>query len=143
VLPCGRADRASGFHLERAGVIGVPAPGVEIKLVPSGSKMESRVRGDNVTPGYSKRPDLTGAAFDEEGFYRTGDAGAFCEPAAPEKGLVFNGRTADDFKLPPSIDANAITDKGYINQRAVLETRAENVERLFSDPPEPAVIVVD
>jgi feruloyl-CoA synthase len=200
---------SSHFHLERAGVIGVPAPGVEIKLVPSGSKMELRVRGANVTPGYYRRPDLTREAFDEEGFYRTGDAGAFCDSTAPERGLVFNGRTAEDFKLqtgtwvhvgtlrvaiieacspalqdvvvcghdrsevgilawplagatrvpesieaglarhneenagtscrvtralilsePPSIDANEITDKGYINQRAVLERRAADVERL-------------
>ncbi len=201
--------------IERAGVIGLPAPGSEIKLVPSGGKLEARVRGPNVTPGYFKRDDLTRAAFDEEGFYRIGDALRLADPAAPEKGLVFDGRVAEDFKLttgtwvhagavrvkliaaanplvqdavitghdrdevgalvflsaaakdlspetirerlsaalkallaeggssthpvrllvmtePPSIDANEITDKGYINQRAVLERRAALVEKLYA-----------
>jgi feruloyl-CoA synthase len=209
------------FQSDRAGIIGLPPPGVDIKLVPSGSKMELRVRGPNVTPGYFKRPDLTRAAFDEEGFYKTGDGGRFVDPDAPEKGLVFDGRAAEDFKLhtgtwvhvgslriaalaacspvlqdavvcghdraeigilawpiagardieeviraglarhndenpglsrriarvllmtePPSIDANEITDKGYINQRAVLECRAAAVERLFREPIDPDVIVV-
>src|SRR5262249_33234256 len=62
------------FPLDRAGPIGVPAPGIDIKLVPNGVKLEVRVRGPNVTSGYWKRPDLTAAAFDDEGFYRPGDA---------------------------------------------------------------------
>jgi feruloyl-CoA synthase len=202
------------FHIERAGVVGLPVAGCELKLVPSGSKLEVRVRGPNVTPGYWKRDDLTRAAFDEEGFYRIGDAMKLADPADPAKGLVFDGRVAEDFKLtsgtwvstgtvrvkliaaanplvqdavitghdrdeigalvflspaakdiapellrarlagalralaaeggssthparllvmaePPSIDANEITDKGYINQRAVLERRATLVEKLY------------
>jgi len=200
------------FPMERAGVIGLPVAQCELKLVPAAGKLEVRVRGPNVTPGYYQRPDLTKAAFDEEGFYRIGDAVKFADPADPAQGIVFDGRVAEDFKLstgtwvhagalrvkliaasdsliqdavitghdrtevgalvflspaardadvrkrlsevlkrlgdeagssmritrllvmtePPSIDANEITDKGYINQRAVLERRAADVERLYS-----------
>ena len=211
------------YPIARAGVIGNPGPGTELKLVPSGTKLEVRVRGPNVTPGYWRRDDLTREAFDEEGFYRIGDAMKFVDADDPAKGLAFDGRVAEDFKLmsgtwvhvgtvrvqliaacdplvqdavitghdreemgalvfvnpaaakalgldtdgvrarlqaalgklaaestgtstapvrllvldePPSIDANEITDKGYINQRAVLERRAAVVERLYSDAPE-------
>ena len=201
------------FHMERPGVIGLPVAGCELKLVPSVGKMEVRVRGPNVMPGYYKRSDLTAAAFDDEGFYRIGDAVKFADPADAAKGIVFDGRVAEDFKLstgtwvnagavrirliaaadpliqdavitghdrdelgalvflspaardlppeevrsrlrsvlrgfsggsstcparlmvmsePPSIDANEITDKGYMNQRAVLERRAALVESLYS-----------
>jgi feruloyl-CoA synthase len=212
------APLASCVHypIERAGVVGGPAPGCELKLLPSGGKLEVRVKGPNVTPGYFRRDDLTKAAFDEEGYYRIGDAMKFADPAAPEKGLVFDGRVAEDFKLttgtwvhtgairvkliaagnpiiqdavitghdrneigalvfltpaakdvdvraklsqalkelakeggssthptrllvmqePPQIDAGEITDKGYINQRAVLERRAALVEKLYSDDSE-------
>jgi len=216
------APSAAAVHypIERAGVIGLPNPGCELKLVPAAGKMEVRVKGPNVTPGYYRRDDLTRAAFDEEGYYRIGDAMKFADPAAPEKGLVFDGRVAEDFKLttgtwvhvgalrvkliaagnpiiqdavitghdrneigalvflnpaavkdlsneklrknlseaftllakeggsstqparllvmtePPQIDAVEITDKGYINQRAVLERRAALVERLYSDAPD-------
>ena len=206
------------FAAERAGLIGLPAPGSELKLVPSAGKLEARVRGPNVTPGYYRREDLTRAAFDDEGFYRIGDALRFADPQQPTLGLVFDGRVAEDFKLTsgtwvhvgavrvkliaagnpviqdavltghdrdevgalvflnpattkdlsgeavrakvagalrtlaseggssmhptralliselPSIDANEITDKGYINQRAVLERRAALVERLYAVP---------
>ncbi len=87
------------FPIERAGPIGVPAPGVELKLVPAATKLEIRVRGPNVTPGYWKRPDLTAAAFDEDGFYKPGDAVRFTDPADPAKGVAFDGRLAEDFKL--------------------------------------------
>jgi feruloyl-CoA synthase len=90
---------AAHFVIEGAGPVGVPVPGVEIKLLPAGSKLELRVRGPNVTPGYWKRPDLTAAAFDEEGFYKPGDAARFTDPADPAKGIVFDGRLAEDFKL--------------------------------------------
>jgi len=229
------------FPIERAGVIGLPCPGVTIKLAPSGDRFELRVKGDNVTPGYLDRPDLTEKEFDEEGYYRTGDAGAFADPADPARGIVFGGRVTEDFKLsngswvrvgalrtavlaaaspvlqdlvvaghdrdeagvlawpnlagmrkvsgigvgegsagelirrgevtdhlrrtleeynahqpgattrvgrlllmadPPSSDANEITDKGYVNQRAVLERRKELVERLFADPPGADVVVL-
>jgi feruloyl-CoA synthase len=204
------------FPMQRAGVIGLPVPECDLKLVPSAGKLEVRVRGPNVMPGYFKRPDLTQAAFDDEGFYRIGDAVKFADPADPAKGIVFDGRVAEDFKLstgtwvnvgalrmkliaagdlliqdavitghdrseigallflnpaaaremdasaisvkltralttlsseggtsmclkrllvmtePPSIDANEITDKGYLNQRAVLERRAALVEALYA-----------
>jgi feruloyl-CoA synthase len=212
------APSAAAVHypIERAGVIGLPNPGCELKLVPSSGKLEVRVKGPNVTPGYFRRDDLTRQAFDEEGFYRIGDAMKFADPAAPEKGLVFDGRVAEDFKLttgtwvhtgmvrvkliaagnpviqdavitghdrdtvgalvflnpaavkeisqdeilkklkealqslsaesgssthpvrllvmsePPQIDAGEITDKGYLNQRAVLERRAALVEQLYA-----------
>ena len=227
------------FEIDRAGVIGLPAPGTELKLVPNENKLELRVRGPNVTPGYWKRPDLTQAAFDAEGFYCIGDAGRFADPQEPARGIEFDGRIAEDFKLmsgvwvhvgalrvkalaalapvaqdivlaghdreeigflvfanpagcrslcpdlpaeasaeqaladprvvahvrqamarlkqegggsstyaarallmaePPSIDANEITDKGYINQRAVLSRRAALVERLYAEPRDAAVI---
>jgi feruloyl-CoA synthase len=203
------------FVVDRAGIIGVPAPGVTLKLVPNGSRIEVRVKGDNVTPGYVGQDGSE--AFDEDGFYRTGDAVKLADPTDPNRGIVFDGRVAEDFKLitgtwvqagtvrvaaiaasgviqdavvaghdrerigllawlssdappnapallqkrlaaynaeqggssrrisavlildePPAIDANEITDKGYINQRAVLDRRAAQVERLFSD--DPAVI---
>lgn len=82
-----------------AAVIGLPAPGVEVKLVPMGDKTEVRFRGPNVMPGYWRDPELTTEAFDEEGFYRTGDAVRLFDPAEPRHGLVFDGRIAEDFKL--------------------------------------------
>lgn len=212
-------------------VIGLPVPGCELKLVPSGGKREVRVRGPLVTPGYWKQPGLTAQHFDEEGFYRIGDAVRFLDEQHPERGLVFDGRVAEDFKLttgtwvhvgalrlraltalsavaqdivvaghdrdeigllifpnvaacrklcpslqenasighvlshatlrarvaeglrtlrqqspgsstcaarailladPPSIDAGEITDKGYINQGAVLRHRSREVEALYA-----------
>jgi feruloyl-CoA synthase len=225
------APLATGVHyaVDRAGIIGLPVPGCELKLVPAAGKLEVRVKGPNVTPGYYGRADLTRAAFDDEGYYRIGDALKFADPERPEQGLSFDGRIAEDFKLstgtwvhvgaarvkliaagdpliqdavitghgraevgalvflnaaavkargldeagvrghlraamrklaaetgsgssthparalvmgePPSIDANEITDKGYINQRAVLERRAALVEKLHADPPNAEVIL--
>jgi feruloyl-CoA synthase len=85
-----------------SGHIGLPVPGVEVKLVrdaTTGDKTEIRFRGPNVMPGYWRAPEQTAAAFDEEGFYRTGDAVRWVDPADPQRGLVFDGRTAEDFKL--------------------------------------------
>jgi feruloyl-CoA synthase len=82
-----------------AGMVGFPAPGMDVKLTPTGSKLEARVRGPNVTPGYWGDQALTDAAFDDEGFYRLGDAMRFVDPADPASGLVFDGRLAEDFKL--------------------------------------------
>lgn len=82
-----------------AGLVGLPARGVELKLVPAGSKLEARIRGPNVTPGYWRQPELTAAAFDDEGFYRLGDALRFADPNDIRKGLYFDGRVAEDFKL--------------------------------------------
>src|SRR6188768_442242 len=82
-----------------AGMVGFPAPGLDVKLAPGGEKLEARVRGPNITPGYWRDDGLTAAAFDEEGFYRLGDAMRFVDRADPTKGLVFDGRLAEDFKL--------------------------------------------
>ena len=87
------------WDTERVGLIGLPFPGVELKMVPVGSKYELRLRGVNVTPGYFGRPDLTAAAFDEEGFYCIGDAGVFVDPDDPVQGIIFAGRVVEDFKL--------------------------------------------
>lgn len=82
-----------------AGYVGLPGPGVQLKLVPTADKLEVRVRGPNVTLGYWKHPELTRAAFDDEGYYRMGDALAFLDPERPEEGFVFDGRVVEDFKL--------------------------------------------
>jgi feruloyl-CoA synthase len=87
------------FLAERSGNIGVPIPGTELKLVTTGDKLEVRVRGPNVTPGYWKAPELTKQAFDEEGFYLIGDAVKLADAERPERGLFFDGRVAEDFKL--------------------------------------------
>ena len=220
------------FQAQRSGVIGLPVPGTELKLVPAGAKLEIRVRGVTVTPGYWREASLTVEAFDEEGFYRIGDAVRWLDAEHPEAGLLFDGRIAEDFKLtsgtwvnvgtlrlralaalapvaqdivicghdrddirllifpnasvcrqlagldaqsplddalasaavrevvakglhrlkedaagsstcassallmpePPSIDAGEITDKGYINQRAVLDRRKNLVADLYRSP---------
>jgi len=95
------APLATGVHfpIARAGVIGLPVPGTELKMLPSAGKLELRLRGPNITPGYFRRDDLTQDAFDEDGFYRTGDAGKFADPDDPSQGILFDGRVAEDFKL--------------------------------------------
>ena len=226
--------------VDRPGLIGVPAPGLELKLVPEAGKLELRLRGPNITPGYWREPDKTAAAFDDEGFYRMGDAVRFADAEQPSLGFVFDGRVSEDFKLatgtwvnvgelragclkhmaplasdvviagherddvaalivpnlvacraalpgldhtlsdaaflrhpvlhakfrallsefarhgtgssnrivravildePLSLDAGEITDKGSVNQRAVLTRRAALVEELYAPAPGPAVIV--
>ena len=87
------------WDTERVGLIGLPFPGVELKMVPVGSKYELRLRGVNVTPGYFGQPELTRNAFDEEGFYCIGDAGVFVDPEDPVQGIIFTGRVVEDFKL--------------------------------------------
>jgi feruloyl-CoA synthase len=84
---------------ERVGLVGLPLPGIQLKLAPSGGKYEVRVKGPTVAAGYHKDPEKTAAAFDEEGFYRLGDAARFVDPEDPSKGLVFDGRVTEDFKL--------------------------------------------
>ena len=96
------AVTSAHFAFTDARCIGVPLPGTEVKLVPAEDAYEIRVKGPNVTPGYFARPDLTAAAFDPAGFYQTGDAVEFADPADPadpDAGLVFRGRIAEDFKL--------------------------------------------
>src|SRR3954451_3129112 len=90
---------AAHFPIDRAGVIGVPVPGVEIKLTRVEDKLEMRVKGPNVTAGYLGQAETTAEAFDEDGWYRTGDAGRLEDPEDPNKGLVFDGRVVEDFKL--------------------------------------------
>jgi len=82
-----------------AGVVGLPSVGLELKLVPNAGKLEARVKGPNVTPGYWRQPELTAKAYDEEGYYKLGDALRFFDPEDPSKGLVFDGRVTEDFKL--------------------------------------------
>jgi feruloyl-CoA synthase len=95
----GPAALFPGKDLRRAGEVGLPAAGVELKLVPVGDKLEARLRGPSVTPGYWRQPDLTRLAFDDEGFYRIGDALRFVDPQDIMRGFVFDGRIVEDFKL--------------------------------------------
>jgi feruloyl-CoA synthase len=82
---------------DRPGLVGVPAPGVELKLVPTESgKLEARLRGPNITLGYWRRLDLTRAAFDEEGFYKLGECLRFADESNPAKGFVFDSPVAED-----------------------------------------------
>lgn len=87
------------WDTERVGLIGLPFPGVELKMVPCGAKYELRLRGVNVTPGYFGQPELTQKMFDDEGFYCIGDAGVFVDPEDPVQGIIFAGRVVEDFKL--------------------------------------------
>lgn len=226
------------FQAVRSGVIGVPIPGTTLKLVPSADKLEVRVKGPNVFPGYWKQPELSAKAFDADGFYMIGDAVEFVDVNHPEQGLLFDGRVGEDFKLltgtwvhvgsvrvagisalapaaqdivvaghdrdelaflifpniaecrriagladelpvvdvlahpvvrervrsglahmrqsgagsstyatralllaePPSMETGELTDKGYINQRAVLTQRADAVADLYAAAPSSAVI---
>ena len=84
---------------ERVGLVGLPLPGIALKLTPNGDKFEVRVKGPTVASGYHNDPEKTAAAFDEEGYYKLGDAARFVDPEDPAKGLVFDGRVTEDFKL--------------------------------------------
>lgn len=90
-----------------AGLLGVPVPGLKLKLVSVGDKFEARYKGDNIFPGYWRQPELTALAFDDEGYYCTGDALQFEDPENPNAGMRFNGRIADDFKLNTGTWVNA------------------------------------
>ncbi len=87
------------WHNTRSGLCGLPTPGTWVKLVPAGEKYEFRVKGPQVSPGYRNAPDATAQAFDEEGFYRLGDAARLEDPDDPAAGLVFDGRLVENFKL--------------------------------------------
>jgi len=100
---------------ERVGLIGLPLPGITLKLVPNGTKLEVRVKGPTVTPGYHGREDLTQAAFDDEGYYSLGDAAKFIDENNPEQGLVFDGRVTEDFKL----DSGTWVSVGTLRAHAV------------------------
>jgi feruloyl-CoA synthase len=117
------ASRPGGY----AGLLGVPVPGLELKLVPREGKLEARYRGKNIFPGYWRQPDLTTAVFDSEGFYCTGDALKFADENDVEKGMIFNGRLAEDFKLNTGtwvnvgiLKAHLIAEGNGLIQDAVL-----------------------
>ena len=93
------AITALTWRVQRPGVIGLPLPGATVKFVPNAGKLEMRVKGDNIFPGYRDNEAATREAFDDEGFYRIGDAGALLDAADPQQGIVFDGRVAEDFKL--------------------------------------------
>jgi feruloyl-CoA synthase len=102
-----------------SGHIGLPVPGVEVKLVKdadTGGKTEIRFRGPNVMPGYWRAPEQTAQAFDDEGYYRTGDAARWVDAAEPGRGLFFDGRTAEDFKL----SSGTFVSVGPLRARIVL-----------------------
>src|SRR6266508_6819551 len=96
--------------------MGVPVLGVELKLVPSHGKLEARVRGPNITPGYWRQGEFTAQAFDEEGFYKLGDALKFEDPGDARAGLLFNGRVAEDFKLATGTWVNVGPLRGRLLQ---------------------------
>lgn len=103
--------------LSIAGYIGLPAPGCEVKLAPVDGKLEARFRGPHVMPGYWRSPQQTAEAFDEEGFYRSGDAVRLVDPANPQLGLMFDGRIAEDFKLSSGVFISV----GPLRTRVILE----------------------
>jgi feruloyl-CoA synthase len=119
--------------------MGVPVPGVHLKLVPSEDKLEARLRGPNIMPGYWRQPDLTPDAFDAEGFYRLGDALKFANRADPGEGLLFDGRIAEDFKLATGTWVNV----GPLRARllAQLEPYARDVVLAGADRNEIGVLI--
>ena len=90
---------STGIEGSASGRIGLPVPGVELKLVAVGERTEARLRGPSITPGFWRRPDLDAVAFDDENYYRMGDAIKFVDPADVLKGFAFDGRLNEDFKL--------------------------------------------
>jgi len=96
---CGPVPTTTSWDPRREAIVGLPVPGVELKLVPVNDKLEMRARGDCVTPGYWNDAQRTAEAFDAEGYFCLGDAAAFVDPACPERGLRFDGRIAENFKL--------------------------------------------
>ena len=102
----------------KPGEIGVPMPGVKIKLVPSADKMEARYSGPNITPGYWRMPEEIAAAFDEDGWFRTGDALKLVDEKNPNLGLAFNGRTGEDFKLDSGTWVCTTSLRSLISQNA-------------------------
>jgi len=97
------------WNVDRAGLLGLPQPGMQAKLVPAGDRYELRVKGPNVMPGYHRDPEATAAAFDEEGFFRTGDAARWVDEKRPEAGIAFAGRLSEEFKLASGTWVRATT----------------------------------
>jgi feruloyl-CoA synthase len=119
------------------GCIGVPNPGVAVKLAPVGDKLEIRVKGPNVTPGYYRAPELTAETFDEEGYYRSGDAVKLIDPDDPNQGLMFDGRIAENFKLLTgtwvavgSLRTRLLSTAGILNDAVICGQDAEYVAAL-------------
>lgn len=98
-----------------AGNVGVPVPGAELKLIPNRGKLEARVRGPNITPGYWRMPEATHAAFDSEGYFLTGDALLFVDQRDPARGMRFDGRVTEDFKLLTGTWVNVGEIRGRAN----------------------------
>lgn len=109
---------AANWHTERSGLAGLPVPGVELKLTPYGGKYEALIKSPGVMPGYWRQPELTAAAFDEEGYYRMGDALSFVDPADPAQGLAFDGRITEDFKLTTGTWVNSAAVRGGLVEAA-------------------------
>lgn len=97
------------WNVDRAGLLGLPQPGMLAKLVPAGDRYELRVKGPNIMPGYWRDPAATAEAFDEEGFLRTGDAARWVEESKPEAGIAFAGRLSEEFKLASGTWVRATT----------------------------------
>ncbi|HLG48716.1 MAG TPA: AMP-binding protein [Reyranella sp.] len=97
------------WNVDRAGLLGLPQPGMLAKLVPAGDRYELRVKGPNVMPRYWRDPEATAAAFDEEGFFRTGDAARWVDESRPEAGIAFAGRLSEEFKLASGTWVRATT----------------------------------
>jgi feruloyl-CoA synthase len=87
------------WNVDRAGLLGLPQPGMLAKLVPAGDRYELRVKGPNIMPGYWRDPEATAEAFDEEGFFKTGDAARWVDESRPDAGIAFAGRLSEEFKL--------------------------------------------
>ncbi len=126
----------------RSGHIGLPCPGVEVKLVADGdgpaAKREIRFRGPNVMPGYWREPELSAQAFDEEGFYRTGDAVRWVDEADPQRGLLFDGRIAEDFKL----DTGTFVSVGPLRAKVVAEGAPCVQDAVVAGPDRPEIAVL-
>ena len=97
------------WNVDRAGLLGLPQPGLIAKLVPAGDRYELRVKGANIMPGYYRNPEANAQAFDDEGFFKTGDAARWVDAARPEAGIVFAGRLAEEFKLASGTWVRATT----------------------------------
>jgi feruloyl-CoA synthase len=87
------------FPISEPRIVGLPIPGLAMRLVPDGDKLEVRIKGPMVTPGYWRDAERTAASFDTDGYFRTGDAARFADPDDPARGLYFDGRLGEDFKL--------------------------------------------
>jgi feruloyl-CoA synthase len=105
------------WPVNRPGEVGLPAPGMEMKLVPDAEKLELRLRGPNITPGYWRQPDKTAESFDEEGFYKIGDALKFVDENDANKGFIFDGRVSEDFKLSTGTWVNMAGVRGGLDPR--------------------------